>query len=175
MAEPFDYAHPPRNEKQEFYHDLHGAPGEHAGGALDAHAILQLLRDKGVLELIKDALGSMENVMEVITEVLEREEVVRTVRNVTTLVKMLGSIEPDTLESIVKSLSNATDGSTAKKPPGLLHLLSQLTNSDTRRVLEPDCRSTPGGGPKHHADAKRRQHTRPRAQRLKIDESMTSD
>jgi uncharacterized protein YjgD (DUF1641 family) len=137
MAEPIDYAHPPRHEKQEFYHDLHGRSGERAEGALDANAILQLLRDKGVLELIKDALGSMEKVMEVITEMLERDEVVRTVRNVTTLVKMLGSIEPDTLENIVKSLSNTTEGSTAKKPPGLLHLLSQLTSSDTRRALEP--------------------------------------
>ena len=136
MAEAIDYTHPPRNERQEYYHDLHGAP-EDAGSMLDAHAILQLLRDKGVLEIIKDALGSMEKVMEVITETLEREEVVRTVRNVTILIKLLGSIEPETLENIMKSLSNATETSTSRKPPGFLRLLSQLTSGDTRRALEP--------------------------------------
>lgn len=115
----------------------HDSPEEHAESMLDASAILQLLRDKGVLEIIKDALGSMEKVMEVITETLEREDVVRTVRNITVLIKILGSIEPDTLENVMKSLSSATHGTAAQKPPGLLHLLSQLSSGDTRRALEP--------------------------------------
>jgi len=137
MAEALKSGYQPRSESDEFDHDLHGALKEHDEATVDACAILQLLRDKGLLEMIKDALGSMEKVMEVITEMLEREEAIRTIRNLTTLIKMLGSIEPDTLENIIKSLSPATDGLTAKKPPGLLHLLSQLTGSDTRRALEP--------------------------------------
>lgn len=137
MAEAIEYEHTSRNERQEFYHDLRGAPGEHAESVLDVYAILQLLRDKGVIEIIKDALGSMEKLMEVVTETLEREEVARTARNVTILIKILGSIEPDTLEDIMKSLSKATQGTAPRKPPSLLHLLSQLSSGDTRRALEP--------------------------------------
>lgn len=137
MAQPIEYDHAPRNLKQELYPDLHAAPEEHPEAVLDFYAILQLLRDKGILEMIKNGLGSMEKVMEIITETLEREEVVRTVRNVTILAKMLGSIEPDALEKIMKSVSNASEGAKAKKPPGLLHLLSQLSSEDTRRALGP--------------------------------------
>ncbi|MGH7942316.1 MAG: hypothetical protein ACREE6_11940 [Limisphaerales bacterium] len=137
MAEAIEYAHQPPNEKQESCRDLRHAPGEYAGAILDGYAVLQLLREKGILEMIKDGLGSMEKALEIITETLERDEVVRTVRNLAILVKTLGSIEPDTLENIMESVSRATAGSTAGKPPALLSLLSQLSSQDTRRALQP--------------------------------------
>ncbi|HEX3628340.1 MAG TPA: DUF1641 domain-containing protein [Verrucomicrobiae bacterium] len=137
MAQPVEYEHTPRNLKQELYPPSQTALDEHPEAILDVYAILQLLRDKGILEIIKGGLGSIEKMMEVIAETLEREEVVRTVRNVTVLVKMIGSIEPEVLENAMKSLSNATEGAKAKKPPSLLHLLGQLSGEDTRRALGP--------------------------------------
>lgn len=137
MAEPLSFENPPRDVRQEPHPQLQSQPDEHPEAMLDVYAILQLLRDKGILEMIKDGLGSMEKVMEIITETLEREEVVRTVRNLTIFVKMIGSIEPDTLERIMKSLSNATEDTQTKKPPGLLRLLGQFSTADARRALEP--------------------------------------
>ncbi len=132
MAETIDYAHPPRNERHEGHRVLDGADAEET---LDA--CVQLLRDKGVLEVIKSGLGFAGTMMEVITERLEREDVARTIRNVAILTRTLGAIDPDTLENMLRSLSKSTEGSTTRKPPGLLHLLSQLSSGDTRRALEP--------------------------------------
>lgn len=137
MAQPIEYEPAPRNLKRELSPQLQAAPDEHPEAILDVYAILELLREKGILEMVKDGLGSLEKVLEIATETLEREDVVRTVRNLAILVKMLGSIEPEALEKIMKSVSNATEGVKAKKPPGLLQLLSQLSSGDARRALAP--------------------------------------
>jgi uncharacterized protein YjgD (DUF1641 family) len=137
MAEPISFEPVFRNRQHELYPRVQSAPGEHAEAMLDVYAILELARQKGILEIIKDALGSLEGIMEVITETAEKDEVVRTVRNLTILIKMLGSIEPEALEQVMKSISNATVSATSKKPPGFLQLLSQLSSGDSRRALEP--------------------------------------
>lgn len=138
MAEEIVFDHHQRNAKQELYHQLHSAPEEHVEALLDVYALVQLLHDKGIFELMKDSLGAGEQVLGVLTETLEREEVVRTIRNLTIFIKMIGAMEPDTLEKIMKSLSNQFEGAKAqKKPPGLLRLLGQLADADSRRAMAP--------------------------------------
>lgn len=137
MAEAISYDHRLRNVKQELYQQLSAAPGKHVEAVLDVYAILQLLHDKGIFEVIKDALGSGERVMEILTDTMEKDEVIRTIRNLTIFVKIIGSIEPDLLEKIMNAVSKEFENTKAKKPPGLLRLLGKLANANGRRVLEP--------------------------------------
>lgn len=80
---------------------MEAEPDERAKAMQNAYAILQLLHEQGILELVKGALGSGERVMELMNCVMESEQVVRTVRNLKTLAKLIGTVEPETLEKII--------------------------------------------------------------------------
>lgn len=136
MAEKIEFTPARRDVRKELYHELLSAPEQHADAMLDLYAIAQLLRDKGVFEIVKDTLGSGEKVMEIVTETLEKDEVVRAIRNVIIFIKVLGSIEPETLERVMKALSFQLEAPRTKKPPGLWRLLGRLTEEDSRRALE---------------------------------------
>lgn len=79
-------------------------PEQHAEVVRDAYAILRLLHDQGILGLLKDALGSTEKVMDVVIGVMESEQVVRIIRNLKTLAKLIGTVEPETLEKIIAAM-----------------------------------------------------------------------
>ena len=127
----------PQDVKRERHQQLQATPEERAEAMRNAYAVLQLLRDQGILELIKGAVGSAEKVMGIVSGVIENERVVRTIRNLTILVKMIGTVEPETLEKIMSSLSDRMGGARTEKPPGLLWLIGQLSSGDSRRALEP--------------------------------------
>ena len=101
MPEAMPYEHTPRDMKEEFYQELEAAPEKRAEAMQDAYAILQLLHDKGILELIKDALGSGEKVLEIVAGVMQGDQVIRTVRNLKTLAKLIGTVEPETLKKLI--------------------------------------------------------------------------
>lgn len=137
MAEPIPFLEPRRDPRAELFHKLQNAPQEHAEALLDAYAILQQLRDKGILELAKGALGSGDKVLAILTETLESEEVIRTIRNLSILVKIVGSLDPEMLENIVKAVSESIVDAETKKAPGLFPLLGKLSGAKSRRVLGP--------------------------------------
>lgn len=101
MPEPISSEHMPQDVKHEFQQQLRTAPDERAEVMREAYVVLQLLHDHGILEIVKDAVGSAQKVMEVVTGVVESGQVVRTVHNLKILAKMVGSVEPETLEKIV--------------------------------------------------------------------------
>lgn len=108
MPEAISHEHTPRDVKEEFYQQLQqlGAASEKRVEAMqDAYAILQLLHDKGILELVKDALGSGEKLMEVVAGVMQGDQVIRAVRNLKTLAKLIGTVEPETLKKIITQFS----------------------------------------------------------------------
>ena len=137
MAEPIPFSLPPRDPREALIHRLQNAPQEHAEALLDGYEILQELRDKGLLEIAKGVLGSGDKVLAILTKKLESDEVVRTIRNLAILLKIVGSLDPEMLESIVRSLSVSIADAENKKPPGLFRLLGRLSGSKVRRVLWP--------------------------------------
>ena len=137
MAEPIPFEAPRRDPRAELLLKLQNAPLDHAEALLDAYAVLQLLRDKGLLEIAKGALGSGEKVLGILTETIDSKEFIRTVRNLVILGKIVGSIDPVVLEKIVGSVSGSFEKARTEKPPGLLHLLGAMTGRNSRRALGP--------------------------------------
>lgn len=137
MAKPIDFTPPPRDPRESLRHQLRNAPDDHVEALLDTYAILQLLRDKGLLELAKGLLGSGEKVLAIVTETMERDEVVRTVRNLVIFIKILGALDPEVLEKIVNALAHSAKETKTKKPPGIMRLLGELTRPEVRRALTP--------------------------------------
>src|ERR1051326_5965492 len=126
MAQIINFSPPPRDARAELCHKFECAPREHVEALLDLYAVLQLLHDKGILELTKGLLGSGEKVLGIFTETLEADEVVRFIRNLVIIVKVLGAIEPDTLQRIVDALGRNLENAKTHKPPGTLALLTGL-------------------------------------------------
>ncbi len=137
MAQAIDFNLPDRDAKEPLRQQLRSAPEAHVEALLNAYAILQLLQDKGILELVKGALGSGEKVLAVMTETMESDAVIRTMRNLVVFLKIIGSIEPEVLEGVLKAFSQQKEKAKGQKPPGLFHLLAKLSNPDSRRVLAP--------------------------------------
>lgn len=137
MAERIEFHPALRNPREALYHRLEHAPQQHVEALLDAYDILQLLHDKGILEIIKGALGSGEKLLQIAAETMETEEAVRTIRNLVIVLKIVGSLEPDMLDRILRSMSRSVTETELKKPPGLMRLMARFASVQSRRALTP--------------------------------------
>ena len=135
MAKPIEFAPTAVDARSQLIERLQDAPQEHAEALLDAYDILRLLHEKGILELMKGALGSGEKVLQIFTETLEMKETVRTLRNFAILTKIIGGLDPRLLEGIQAALNDNIERSKRHSPPGMLKLAGTLTSCDGRRAL----------------------------------------
>ena len=95
MAQPIALELPHRDPREELRARLENAPIEHAAAVLSGYELLQGLHDRGVLELLRAAVGSGDKLVETAVEAARTPEAIRGMRNVLILAKMMGSIEPE--------------------------------------------------------------------------------
>src|SRR5579862_3121863 len=107
MSQPIPLVLSARDPRTELQARLQNAPLEHAEALLAAYEVLQGLHDRGVFELLRGALGSSDKVLEIAVEAAKTPESIRGIRNIITLTKILGSIEPELVEGFAKSLPEA--------------------------------------------------------------------
>lgn len=138
MAQPIRLELPPRDPRAELRARLDAAPMEHAEALLSAYEVLQLLHDRGVLEIGRGLLGSGDKVLEIGVDLAKSPESVRGMRNLLLVANALGDIEPEALAALVQPIPHAIRamGSEQQKPPGLWRLATGfLFNRDVRRAL----------------------------------------
>ena len=137
MAKPIALELPARDPSAELQNRLQNAPAEHAEALLAAYEVLQGLHNRGVFELLRGALGSSDKVVGIVVETANMPECIRGIRNVMTLTKILGSIEPELVEGFARSLPEAIAYTKAHeaKSPGPLNILMQFMRKDFRRGL----------------------------------------
>ena len=137
MAQPIPLELPARDSRAELQARLQNAPQEHAEALLSAYEVLQGLHDRGVFELLRGALGSSDKVIEIIVEAAKTPESIRGIRNIITLSKILGTIEPELVEGFARSLPEAIAHTKAydARPPGFWGILKRFRNRDLRRGL----------------------------------------
>jgi len=137
MAKPIPLELPVRDPRAELQTRLQNAPAEHAEAMLAAYEVLQGLHNRGVFEMLRGALGSSDKVVEIVVETANMPECIRGIRNVMTLTKILGSIEPELVEGFARSLPEAIAYTKAhdSQPPGFWRILKQFSQKDFRRGL----------------------------------------
>ena len=137
MANPIPLELPPRDPRGELQARLQNAPLEHAEALLSAYEVLQGLHDRGVLELLRGALGSRDKIVEILAEVARSPESVRGIRNLIILAKIMGTIEPELVEGFARSLPEAIALTKAHeaRPPGFWGILKKFRGRDFRRGL----------------------------------------
>jgi uncharacterized protein YjgD (DUF1641 family) len=129
---------PPRDPRVELNSRLENAPAEHAEALLAGYEVLQGLHDRGVLELLRGALGSSDEVLEIAVNAARSPHSIRGIRNLLLLANMLGEIDPETLGNVTQAIPQALKPSdTESEPPGIWKLMrSALGNGDVRRGLQ---------------------------------------
>jgi hypothetical protein len=137
MAQPIHLELPAHDLRTELMARVQNAPAKHAEALLSAYEVLQGLHNRGVLELMRGAIGSSDKVLEIIVEGANAPEAIRGFRNLTILARVLGSIEPELLKGFARLLPEA--GTLLKahesRPPGFWRLLKQFTGKNSRRGL----------------------------------------
>ena len=137
MAQPIPLTLPPRNPQHELEVRLQALPAKHAEAILAAYEVLQLMHDKGVLELMRGTLGGGEVVVQQAVAVAKDPASIRASRNALLLIKALGEVEPDLLNDFTKAVPTALAQANREeaKPPGLFKLLRTFFDADFRRGL----------------------------------------
>lgn len=137
MARPIQLSEPPRDPRAELQSRLQAAPAEHAEAILNALEVLQGLNDCGILELLRGALGSSEQVLEIAVHAANSPKSIRGIRNLILLVNMLGEIDPEQLKNVTQAVPQSLSATSREStPPGLFKLAGKaLWSSDFLRGL----------------------------------------
>ena len=134
MAQPI-LSFPPHQNGAGVNRYLREAPQRHADAILSALELLQLLHDRGVLELLRGLLGAGDQLVDTLTDAVDNPESLRAIRNFVLLTKVFGSIPPDVLNSMVRTVAEGAKREKTHRPPGLLQLLRRLRSNDSRHAI----------------------------------------
>jgi uncharacterized protein YjgD (DUF1641 family) len=118
-------------------------PAERLADALDKHTdaivsaleLLQLLHDRGVLELARGLVGAGDQLVGILTTAAGAPESLRGMRNFILLTKFFASIPPDVLNSLVRTASEGAEREKAQRAPGVLQLLRRAGSEDSRHAI----------------------------------------
>ena len=133
MAQPIAF-HMPAKPRAANIERLRNAPAEHADALLSAFDLLQLLHDRGMLNLLRGMVGAGDELIGAITAAVDTPASIRAIRNFLLLTKFFAGIPPDVLSSLVETVSNGAEREKSHKAPGLLRLLWRLRNEDSRHA-----------------------------------------
>jgi uncharacterized protein YjgD (DUF1641 family) len=122
--------HPQREEER-----LRNAPVERTEAILSALEVLQLMHDRGVLDLMRGLLGAGDELVNIVTASLKTPQSIRSMRNLLLLASLLSSVSPEVIQSIVDSLISATNQRAGQDAPGLLELFRRMRSENSRRGL----------------------------------------
>ncbi len=139
MAQPIPFSASPKmaptNIDRTNIEHLQHAPAEHAEALLAGYELLQLLHDRGVLNLLRGMAGAGEELIAIIAAAVNTPESIRGIRNFLLLTKFYSSIPPDVLSCLINTVSAEAKWERAHKAPSLLSLAGRLRKEDTRHAL----------------------------------------
>jgi uncharacterized protein YjgD (DUF1641 family) len=127
MANPIPLELPGADPRLALQARLENAPAAHAEALLAAYEVLQGLHDRGVLELMRGALGSGEEVLEIAVAAAQSPGSIRGIRNLLLVVNMLGTIDPEVLKAFTQGVPEAFRKMVLEpEPPGLWRLIKDF-------------------------------------------------
>jgi len=118
-------------------------PTERLADALDRHTdaivsaleLLQLLHDRGVLELLRGLVGAGDQLTGILTAAAGAPDSLRGMRNFILLTKFFASIPPEVLDSLVRTATIGAEREKARRAPGVLQLLRRAGSEDSRHAI----------------------------------------
>lgn len=136
MAAPLLFTPLPVDHKKELQQRLEAAPVEHGEALLVLWDLLQTAHEQGILDLLDGMVGAKDTIALTIAKYAKTPEGIASIRNLLTAAKVLGSIQPEVLESLAKVVESANAAHKQElKPPGLFTLARRAMSEDSRRGL----------------------------------------
>jgi uncharacterized protein YjgD (DUF1641 family) len=136
MANPIAFKPPVVDPRTEVNRRLAAAPTEHAEALLVVWDILQSAHDTGTLDTVHGMMVGRDAIFAKLAEYAKLPEGVNAIRNLMSLVKIAGALEPETLERLSKAMVAACqEHAHEEKPPSLWQLFRRSTDADSRRGL----------------------------------------
>jgi uncharacterized protein YjgD (DUF1641 family) len=133
MAQPISLLPPHQNRAAD--RQLHDAPHQHADAIVSALELLQVLHDRGVLDLLRGMVDAGDKLVGTVTAAVDTPESLRAIRNFILLTKFFGSIPPDILNSLVQTALDGAKREKESRAPGMLHLLRRLGSENSRHAI----------------------------------------
>jgi uncharacterized protein YjgD (DUF1641 family) len=134
MAQPISTLPPHQNGSGADRH-LHESMDQHADAISSSLELLQLLHDRGVLELLRGVVGAGDRLVGTLTAAVDTPESLRAIRNFILLSKFFGSIPPEILNSLVQTATEGAKREKTRKAPGVFELLRRLRSEDSRHAI----------------------------------------
>ena len=118
-------------------------PADRLADALDKHTdaivsaleLLQLLHDRGVLELLRGLVGAGDRLAGIVTAAAGSPESLGAMRNFILLTKFFASVPPEVLDSLVRTAAVGAEREKAQRAPGLLQLLRRAGSENSRHAI----------------------------------------
>jgi uncharacterized protein YjgD (DUF1641 family) len=114
---------------------LEDALHKHTDAIVDALELLQLLHDRGVLELLRGLVGAGDQLVGILTAAAGAPESLRGMRNFILLTKFFTSIPPEVLESLVRTATTGAEREKEHGAPGVLNLLRRASSENSRHAM----------------------------------------
>src|SRR5579872_1386947 len=133
MAQPIAFQAPAKPEPAN-PERLQNAPAEHAEALLSSYELLQVLHDRGVLNLLRGLVGGGDQLIGTIAAAVDTPESIRAIRNFLLLTKFFANIPPDVLTSLADTVTVGAKREKTHRAPSLLSLFWRLRNEDSRHA-----------------------------------------
>jgi uncharacterized protein YjgD (DUF1641 family) len=134
MAQPIPLTIAPSNESNSIER-LDDALRTHSDAILSALQLLQLLHDRGVLDLLRGLVGAGDQLAGMATAAIDSPESVRAMRNFILLTKFFASIPPDVLDSLARTAMDGAEREKSHRAPGILELLRRMNSENSRHAI----------------------------------------
>jgi uncharacterized protein YjgD (DUF1641 family) len=114
---------------------LEDALHKHTDAIVSALELLQLLHDRGVLDLLRGLVGAGDQLAGILTAAAGAPDSLHGIRNFILLTKFFASIPPDVLDGLVRAASEGAEREKAQRAPGVLQLLRRAGSEDSRHAI----------------------------------------
>jgi uncharacterized protein YjgD (DUF1641 family) len=136
MANPLQFRPPAVDPRTELNRRLDAAPTQHAEALLVAWDILQSAHDGGMLDAVHGLVSAKDAVAGKVAEYAMLPAGVDAIRNLIVMAKIVGSLDPETIDKLSKALITSTEEHACeKKTPSMWQLVRRATDEDSRRGL----------------------------------------
>jgi len=138
MAKPIQLDFPTRNHDAEVQLRLANAQKEHAAALLEFIELIEEMHKHNVLSTLRGAVGAGDQLISTLAHAAAQPDSIRAMRNLLAFGKILGSIDPELIEAVQRSIPRALQDRNARravKAPSMWRVIRTFFSPPVQRTL----------------------------------------